>query len=184
MSAPENSRRPIVIWLVAVYLLILGMVVVGGVTRLTGSGLSMTEWRPLMGALPPLNEAEWTEVFDQYQQSPQYEQVNHWMTLSDFKRIFFWEYVHRALGRLIGVAFFLPWLWFAIRRRARPRKSRTLEKFNMPLIASASSLLWLCSPIATRNAAHTARSSTFSRSGSASNPDTTAIAGLCCTFRA
>ena len=87
------------------------MVLVGGTTRLTGSGLSMVEWRPLMGTLPPLSDAEWVRVFDIYKESPQYQSVNQWMNMADFKQIFFWEYVHRLLGRLIGLVFFLPMLF-------------------------------------------------------------------------
>lgn len=111
-------------WLLTVYLMILAMVIIGGVTRLTGSGLSMVEWRPLMGALPPIGEVEWLEVFAKYQQSPQYQEVNSWMTLADFKRIFFWEYLHRLFGRLIGLVFFVPWLYFVIRRRLQGRLAR------------------------------------------------------------
>ena len=87
------------------------MVLVGGTTRLTGSGLSMVEWRPLMGTLPPLSDAEWVRVFDIYKESPQYQSVNQWMNMADFKQIFFWEYVHRLLGRVIGLVFFLPMLF-------------------------------------------------------------------------
>ena len=101
--------------------MVLLMVLVGGVTRLTGSGLSMVEWRPLMGALPPLSDAEWLRVFGLYQESPQYQQVNSWMTLSEFKTIFFWEYVHRLLGRLIGVVFFVPWVFFLVRKQMTKR---------------------------------------------------------------
>jgi cytochrome c oxidase assembly protein subunit 15 len=104
-------------WLLWVWALIFAMVLVGGITRLTGSGLSITEWRPLMGAIPPSTDAEWLEVFGKYQQSPQYRDVNHWMALGDFKRIFLWEYLHRLLGRLIGAAVLLPWLYFSWRRR-------------------------------------------------------------------
>ena len=126
----SSAPRSVVVWLVSIYLLVLAMVVVGGITRLTGSGLSMVEWRPLMGALPPMGEEEWGEVFDKYKESPQYEQVNHWMTVDDFKRIFFWEYLHRLLGRLIGVAFFVPWVFFLARRRIdRPLARRTLVAF-------------------------------------------------------
>jgi cytochrome c oxidase assembly protein subunit 15 len=96
--------------------MVFAMVLVGGATRLTGSGLSMVEWHPLMGALPPSSESDWIETFQKYQASPQYQQVNHWMVLSDFKRIFLWEYAHRLLGRLIGVFFLLPWLLFLVRR--------------------------------------------------------------------
>ncbi len=107
--------RSIVIWLAFVYLLIFAMVLIGGTTRLTGSGLSMVEWHPLMGALPPMGHGAWQDVFDKYQQSPQYLQVNHWMTLADFKQIFFWEYFHRLLGRVIGVVFVVPWIFFMVR---------------------------------------------------------------------
>ncbi len=106
-------------WLWVVYGMIFCMVIVGGVTRLTGSGLSMVEWRPLMGALPPLGQEEWGRVFDLYKLSPQYQEVNHWMQLDDFKRIFFWEYLHRLLGRLIGLSFGLPWLYFTLKGALR-----------------------------------------------------------------
>ena len=79
------------IWLIVVVLMIFCMVIIGGITRLTGSGLSMVEWRPLMGTLPPMSESEWSRVFSLYQESPQFQQVNEWMTLSDFKWIFFWN---------------------------------------------------------------------------------------------
>ncbi len=118
---------PVRWWLRALLALVALMVLVGGVTRLTGSGLSMVEWRPLMGALPPLNEAEWLGVFEKYKRSPQYLQVNDWMQLADFKRIFFWEYFHRLLGRLVGVVFFVPWVWFLVRKRLPgPWRWRTL----------------------------------------------------------
>ena len=99
-------------WLWGVVALILAMTLVGGTTRLTGSGLSMVEWRPLMGALPPMSEAQWLDLFRKYQQTPQYQLVNSWMTLADFERIFFWEYLHRLLGRFIGLAVALPLLGF------------------------------------------------------------------------
>lgn len=102
-------------WLLSLWLLVLLMVMVGGITRLTGSGLSIVEWRPVTGALPPLSEAAWVEAFDAYRHSPQFVHQNSWMQLSDFKQIYFWEYVHRLLGRLIGLATFLPWLYFALR---------------------------------------------------------------------
>jgi cytochrome c oxidase assembly protein subunit 15 len=114
-------RRSVQRWLLLVWAMILMMVVVGGITRLTGSGLSIVEWQPVMGALPPLNDHAWQEVFHKYQSSPQYREVNHWMALSDFKRIFFWEYAHRLLGRLIGAVVLLPWLYFLV-RGALPRR--------------------------------------------------------------
>jgi len=93
------------------------MVVVGGVTRLTHSGLSIVEWQPLVGTLPPLDDAQWQETFDKYKLTPEYREVNKGMSLAEFKGIFWWEYYHRLLGRLIGVAFLLPYLWFLARRR-------------------------------------------------------------------
>ncbi len=100
------------------------MVLIGGITRLTGSGLSMVEWHPLMGALPPSGTEAWQAVFDRYKESPQYNLVNHWMTLADFKRIFFWEYLHRLLGRVIGLAFVVPWVVFVIRGKLRGRLAK------------------------------------------------------------
>jgi cytochrome c oxidase assembly protein subunit 15 len=93
------------------------MVVVGGVTRLTHSGLSIVEWQPIVGTLPPLTDAQWQETFDKYRQTPEFRLVNHAMTIAEFKGIFWWEYFHRLLGRAIGVAFLLPLVWFALRRR-------------------------------------------------------------------
>ena len=111
-------------WLLVVYLMVFAMVLIGGITRLTGSGLSMVEWRPLMGMLPPLTDAEWQRVFGIYQQSPQYAEVNAWMGLADFQRIFFWEYLHRLFGRLIGVVVMVPGLYFLARRRLRGRPAK------------------------------------------------------------
>ena len=113
---PPASDRAIAAWLFTVAAMVLVMVSIGGITRLTGSGLSIVEWRPLMGFLPPLTEAEWTRVFTLYQTSPQYQDVNAGMTLAGFKTIFWWEYVHRLWGRLIGLVFLLPFLWFLVRR--------------------------------------------------------------------
>jgi cytochrome c oxidase assembly protein subunit 15 len=104
--------------------MIFAMVLLGGITRLTGSGLSMVEWHPLMGLLPPMGEAEWLRVFDLYKESPQYELINLGMTLDDFKQIFFWEYLHRLFGRMIGVAFFVPWVGFLLTRRLRGALAR------------------------------------------------------------
>lgn len=114
------AKRPLAIsnWLLAVAALVFVMVVVGGITRLTESGLSITEWKPVTGAIPPLSQADWQHAFDLYKQTPEYLEVNGpaGMTLAQFKFIFFWEWLHRLLGRLIGVAFALPLLWFAAKR--------------------------------------------------------------------
>jgi heme a synthase len=101
------SSGKIIIWLLIGCFLMGSMVVIGGITRLTGSGLSITEWNVIMGTLPPMNQEEWQAAFDKYKASPQFQKVNYNFTLSDFKTIFFWEYVHRLLGRLIGLVFFL-----------------------------------------------------------------------------
>jgi heme a synthase len=108
----DFHKRAIRLWLYAVAALVLAMVLVGGATRLTESGLSITEWRPVMGALPPLTEAQWFAEFQKYQEIPQYRELNQGMGLAAFKTIFWWEWTHRLLGRLIGVAFLLPFLWF------------------------------------------------------------------------
>ena len=113
----SNSNRAVALWLLACCALVFAMVVVGGVTRLTRSGLSIVEWQPIAGTIPPLNQAEWQESFLKYQQTPEFRKVNHAMTLDEFKGIFWWEYVHRLLGRIIGAAFLLPLIWFAVRRR-------------------------------------------------------------------
>lgn len=112
-----RSPRPAALarWLFAIAALILLMVAVGGVTRLTESGLSITEWKPVTGAIPPLTQADWQAEFEAYKQSSQYVLMNQGMTLAAFKHIFFWEYLHRLLGRLIGLAYALPLAWFAWR---------------------------------------------------------------------
>ena len=112
------SARPLALsnWLLFVAALIFLMVVIGGITRLTESGLSITEWRPISGTIPPLTQAQWEHAFAMYQQIPEYQQINRGMSLAEFKNIFFWEYLHRLLGRVIGLAFALPLLWFAARK--------------------------------------------------------------------
>ncbi len=119
LSRPAAARpapRAIARWLLAVAALVLLMVVVGGITRLTESGLSMTRWEPVAGTVPPLTPQAWAAEFDHYRATPEYRQVNRGMSLAAFKRIFFWEYLHRLIGRLIGLAFALPLAWFWWRR--------------------------------------------------------------------
>ncbi len=116
-NAPTKDDRSIAAWLLACAAMILVMVVLGGVTRLTESGLSITEWQPVSGILPPLSDAAWQAEFARYREIPQFRLVHSWMTLADFKTIFFWEWLHRLWGRLIGLAFALPFLWFLLRRR-------------------------------------------------------------------
>ena len=115
-AAPRPRPGTISAWLLAVAALVLLMVVVGGITRLTESGLSIVHWEPIAGAIPPLDEADWQREFEHYRATPQYIRHNSAMSLEDFKTIFFWEYVHRLLGRIIGLAFALPLLWFWWRR--------------------------------------------------------------------
>jgi cytochrome c oxidase assembly protein subunit 15 len=111
-----QERRRVAAWLVICAGLVFAMVVVGGITRLTHSGLSMVEWQPLVGALPPLSPADWQALFEKYQQTPEFKLVNHAMDLEAFKSIFWWEYFHRLLGRAVGVVFLLPFLWFLAKR--------------------------------------------------------------------
>jgi len=116
-----RRRRALLLWLQTIAALLVLMVMVGGATRLTDSGLSIVEWRPVTGAVPPLNEADWTAEFAKYRTSSEYQLANSGMTLSEFKRIYWWEWGHRLLGRLIGVAFFLPLLFFEWRGFVEPR---------------------------------------------------------------
>ncbi len=116
----EFHNRAIRLWLYAVAALVLAMVLVGGATRLTESGLSITEWKPVMGTLPPLGESGWQAEFEKYRAIPQYRALNAGMSLEQFKTIYWWEWAHRLLGRLIGVAFLLPFLWFLWRGSVAP----------------------------------------------------------------
>jgi cytochrome c oxidase assembly protein subunit 15 len=121
----RRNRRRVAIWLFAVAFMIWGMVLLGGATRLTGSGLSIMEWAPLSGALPPLSDTEWSRLFGEYKHIPQYALLHPGMDLDGFKQIFWLEWTHRAWGRLVGVVFLLPLIWFAvtgaIERRLVPR---------------------------------------------------------------
>lgn len=112
---PEIAHKNIRNWLFFTAAMVFAMAVIGAITRLTESGLSMVEWKPLIGALPPLNQAEWERVFGLYQQTPEFQQKNSWMELADFKTIFFWEWFHRLWGRIIGLVFALPLVWFWIK---------------------------------------------------------------------
>ncbi|OAF17887.1 COX15/CtaA family protein [Bradyrhizobium neotropicale] len=112
ISASTKPHRAVRWWLVSVAALIALMVLVGGATRLTESGLSIVEWKPVTGTVPPLTEAQWTDAFEAYKKIPQYRELNAGMTLSEFKEIFWWEWSHRLLGRFIGVAYLLPFLFF------------------------------------------------------------------------
>src|SRR5689334_15685940 len=117
VAVPAGDARAVAVWLLVCCALVFAMVVVGGITRLTHSGLSITEWQPIVGAVPPLSAADWNDAFAKYRETPEFRDVNHDMTLPEFQRIFWWEYAHRLLGRLIGVAFLVPYLWFLLRDR-------------------------------------------------------------------
>ena len=127
--APSPVRRsgntPIRVWLWVIALFVIGMVVVGGATRLTESGLSITEWKPIHGVVPPLNEAEWLEEFEKYKQIPEYQEINKGMSVEEFKTIYWWEWAHRLLGRVIGFVFLIPFVYFVARgqisRRDAPK---------------------------------------------------------------
>ena len=108
----KSSNRSVVLWLFIGCLLIFLMVIIGGITRLTGSGLSITEWKLIRGTIPPLNETQWNEEFENYKQIPQYKELNYNYTLADFKKIYWWEYIHRLIGRVIGIVFIVPFLYF------------------------------------------------------------------------
>lgn len=112
-----RRSRPVAIWLLAGVFMIMVQVLLGGITRLTGSGLSITDWDPIMGAIPPLNHQEWMTAFHQYQQTPQYRLLNSAFSLSDFKHIFFWEWFHRLWARLLGVVFLIPFVIFLFQKR-------------------------------------------------------------------
>jgi cytochrome c oxidase assembly protein subunit 15 len=112
---PDAHRRPLRRWMWVGAGLTASTLVVGGITRLTESGLSIVDWAPIVGSIPPLNDADWQEAFARYQQYPEYVKIRPDMTLSEFKQIYFWEYLHRMLGRLIGVAFLIPFIFFWIR---------------------------------------------------------------------
>lgn len=130
MSA-EPRNRQVATWLLVCCAFVFFMVVLGGVTRLTGSGLSMVDWRPMLGWLPPLSDADWQRVFEMYQQSPEFRTVNAHMDIHDFKGIFWLEYLHRLLGRTIGIVFFVPFLYF-FATRAIP--SRDAPKYLLMFV--------------------------------------------------
>jgi cytochrome c oxidase assembly protein subunit 15 len=139
------------VWLYAEAALVLLMVSVGGATRLTGSGLSITEWQPIMGAVPPLTETDWQEAFDKYREIPQYRHVNRGMSLEAFKVIYWWEWAHRFLGRLIGVVFLVPFLVFlAAGQIPRALTGRLAGIFALGALQGAAGWYMVSSGLATR----------------------------------
>lgn len=125
-QALQPSSRPVAIWLLIGIAMIIIQVLLGGITRLTGSGLSITEWKPIMGVLPPMNEQQWHEAFDKYKQIAQYKYLNSSFTLHDFKSIFFWEWIHRLWARLIGIVFIIPFVIFLIQKRFKKEMIRPM----------------------------------------------------------
>ncbi|PSS36882.1 hypothetical protein PHLCEN_2v1310 [Hermanssonia centrifuga] len=138
---PILSPPPVAIWLLASSALVFAVIVVGGVTRLTESGLSITEWRPVSGILPPLSQAEWEGEFMKYKATPEFKLMNHSMNLSEFKEIFYMEWGHRVLGRIIGVAFVVPLAYFAIRRRLTASLPKQLAGMAL-LLGAQGALGW------------------------------------------
>ena len=126
INSTTHNQKYVAYWLFGMSVLVAIMVVIGGVTRLTGSGLSMVEWRPVIGTLPPLNAEEWQRVFDLYRATPEYEQLNYGIDLGGFKSIFFWEYFHRLWGRLLGLAFGLPFVFLLVTKRVPRGYNRRL----------------------------------------------------------
>lgn len=116
-KAANDRLRPVRIWLYTIAALVLLMVAIGGITRLTDSGLSITSWKPLSGTIPPLSNADWQVEFEAYQKIPEFQTQNSWMSLAEFKFIFWWEWGHRFLGRVIGLAFFVPFVVFLVQKR-------------------------------------------------------------------
>src|SRR5215469_215768 len=117
----DGRSRPVALWLAAVACIVFAMIVVGGSTRLTGSGLSITEWKPVSGVIPPLSQSDWLKDFALYQATPQYREVNAGMSLAEFRTIFWWEWTHRLLGRILGVAFAVPFVVLLVRREIPAR---------------------------------------------------------------
>lgn len=138
---PRARQHPLACWLLACCAMVFAMVVIGGITRLTHSGLSIAEWNPIMGAIPPLSHAEWQAQFELYRTTPQFRLENAGMTLGEFRTIFWWEYVHRLWGRLIAAAFLLPFLYFLWRGRIEPRLAPKLA-FLFVLGALQGALGW------------------------------------------
>lgn len=132
LAIPEHHRRPVRIWLWSIAGMTLLTLIVGGITRLTQSGLSIVDWAPFMGVIPPLTEADWQEAFDAYRAFPEYLELRRGMTLDEFRFIFFWEYLHRMVARAIGFVFLIPFVWFLARRHlTRPLALRTLALFGL-----------------------------------------------------
>ncbi|TVR16442.1 MAG: heme A synthase [Balneolaceae bacterium] len=129
------DKKHIRIWYWSGATLVFLLLIIGGITRLTGSGLSMTDWKPIMGAIPPITDAQWQDAFDQYKNFPEYQQLNSGMNLAEFQFIFFWEYLHRMAGRLIGLVFIIPFGYFLVKRKL---DAKNLLKASLLLVLGVS----------------------------------------------
>jgi len=138
-SSRPDSAKAVCFWLFGCAGMVFCMMIIGAITRLTESGLSMVEWRPLIGSLPPLSDVEWSRVFALYQETPEFQKKNSWMEIGEFKTIFFWEWFHRFWGRLIGLAYGVPLLYFWVRGRL-PRGSK-LKLFGLFLLGGAQGVI-------------------------------------------
>ena len=139
----QSINIRISIWLFVISFLVVVMIFIGGATRLTGSGLSMVEWRPFLGFLPPLTDKEWIRIFELYKLSPEFNHINSWMVLSDFKYIFFWEYFHRVWGRLIGLFFLIPFVYFLFRKNLTGRTLFTASLILLLICAQGIIGWWM-----------------------------------------
>lgn len=138
-SNPPQPAKSVTIWLIVLIIMIVAIVLLGGVTRLTQSGLSMVNWRPIMGIIPPLSAAEWEAAFNAYKEFPEYKALNYGMVMGEFKAIFAMEYAHRVWGRLIGIVFILPYLWFLIRGKVRGKFA--LKLFGILVLGGAQGVM-------------------------------------------
>jgi heme a synthase len=151
LEIPEPRRRPLRAWLWSIAGMTLVVLIVGGITRLTQSGLSIVDWQPFMGVIPPLNEAQWQDAFDRYRQFPEYQQLRQGMTMAEFQFIFFWEWFHRLVARAIGVVFLVPFLFFWARGYFnRPLLGRALVLFGLGAAQGAMGWLMVASGLVDR----------------------------------
>jgi heme a synthase len=151
LTIPENRRRWVRAWFYSIAAVTLCVLIVGGVTRLTFSGLSMVEWDPIMGIIPPITDAQWQSTFERYQQFPEYQKIRQGMTVHDFKVIFFWEYLHRVLARTIGLVFLIPFAFFLLKRWLnRPLALRALALFGLGAMQGVMGWLMVASGLVDR----------------------------------
>ena len=129
-----KDNKKVVYWLLTGCLLIFIMVIVGGITRLTHSGLSISNYKLISGIIPPMNDAEWVDAFELYKQYPEYQKLNNYFDIEDFKDIYFWEWIHRVIGRFIGIVFLVPFVYFLIRKQL----TKTTTKKSLILLALGS----------------------------------------------